>query len=108
MMNIRNLSLMVILIIFLSFTSIRIIFSQDIFKLKPYLLGQHPRILFTQAEADARAVFAKQYMPEDWDTFISQCRNIGYPTNKSILGQQEWWQLWKNCYGHLSRIKQNI
>ena len=65
--------------------------SQDVFRLKPYLSGQHPRILFTQDEANERAVLAKQYMPEDWKSFVSQCLNIGYPSNKSIPGQQQWW-----------------
>jgi hypothetical protein len=65
--------------------------SQDVFTLKPELVGQHPRILFTQAEADAQAILAQKYMPQDWQLFVDDCLNIGYPTNASILGQQQWW-----------------
>ena len=65
--------------------------AQDVFTLKPELEGQHPRILFTQEEAYAQAILAQQYMPQEWQLFVSDCRSIGYPTNTSILGQQEWW-----------------
>lgn len=65
--------------------------SQDVFTLKPELVGQHPRILFTQAEADAHAILARKYMPEEWQLFVNDCLNIGYTTNTSILGQQQWW-----------------
>jgi hypothetical protein len=65
--------------------------SQDVFTLKPELVGQHPRILFTQAEADAHAILAQKYMPDEWQLFVNDCLNIGYTTNTSILGQQQWW-----------------
>ena len=65
--------------------------SQDIFTLKPELVGQHPRILFTQAEADVHAILAQQYMPQEWQLFVDDCLNIGYTTNTQILGQQQWW-----------------
>jgi len=65
--------------------------AQDVFTLKPELVGQHPRILFTQKEADAHAIMARQYMPEEWQLFVDDCLGHGYPTNTSILGQQQWW-----------------
>ncbi len=71
--------------------SIGTIQSQDVFTLKPELVGQHPRILFTQAEADAQAILAQKYMAEEWQLFFNDCLNIGYTTNTSILGQQQWW-----------------
>ncbi|MFO7933451.1 MAG: T9SS type A sorting domain-containing protein [Bacteroidales bacterium] len=65
--------------------------AQDVFTLKPELVGQHPRILFTQEEADVHAIKAQQYMPEEWQLFVDDCLGHGYPTNTSILGQQQWW-----------------
>ena len=65
--------------------------AQDVFTLKPELVEQHPRILFTQAEADAQAILAQKYMPTEWQLFVNDCKNIGYTTNTSILGQQQWW-----------------
>ncbi len=72
-------------------SSIGALQAQDVFTLKPELVGQHPRILFTQAEADAQAILAQTYMPEEWQLFVNDCKNIGYTTNTSILGQQQWW-----------------
>jgi len=75
----------------LLFVTIVTMHAQDVFILKPELVGQHPRILFTQTEADAHAILAQKYMPEEWQLFINDCLNIGYTTNTDILGQQQWW-----------------
>ena len=65
--------------------------AQDVFTLEPGLEGEHPRILFTQQEADARAILVRKYMPEEWQLFVNDCKSSGYPNNASILGQQQWW-----------------
>jgi hypothetical protein len=65
--------------------------AQDVFTLKPELVGQHPRILFTQEEADAHAILAEKYMPGEWQLFVDDCLGHGYPTNYAIHGQQQWW-----------------
>lgn len=71
--------------------SIGTIEAQDVFTLKQELAGQHPRILFTQAEADVHAILARKYMPAEWQLFVDDCMNIGYTTDTDILGQQQWW-----------------
>lgn len=78
---------LIILFIFLSGS----VFSQSVFQLNSNLEGQHPRILFTADEAEARASHVKQNMKADWDELMKQCKNIGYPSTTSIPGQRQWW-----------------
>jgi hypothetical protein len=66
-------------------------YSKDVFKLKPELVGKHPRLLFSQTEADARAILAEKYMKPEWDAFVNSCKLVSYPTNTGILGQEQWW-----------------
>lgn len=67
------------------------IFAQDVFELNSDLVGQHPRILFTQDEADARAEYVKENMWSDWNTLMNHCTTIGYPRTDDIPGQRQWW-----------------
>ena len=67
----------------------------DIFTLKPELAGIHPRILFTQAEADSLSTIAQAKLAADYNTMISDCKSTPYPTNtgSSTWGQSLWWRM---------------
>jgi len=90
-MSIKRKNVKSLMIGLIAIISIGPVLAQDVFTLKPELVGQHPRILFTQAEAEAQATIAQSYMQEEWALFVDDCLNIGYTTNTSILGQQQWW-----------------
>lgn len=86
MMKARFLILTTALLLFYSYC-----LAQDQFSLKPGLEGQHPRILFTAEEASARALVVKTYLPQEWASFMNDCRSSSYPSNANIRGQQQWW-----------------
>ncbi len=72
-----------------------LVWPQDVFVLKSEVINQHPRILFTQSEADSLGLMARTYLKTDYDTMISHCRKFSYPTNynSSTWGQSIWWRL---------------
>jgi hypothetical protein len=91
MMKLIHFSYFITSLLFFSFLTTNKIFSQEGFKIHTHLKGQHPRILFTEEEADARAKYVKQQMADEWDDLMKQCKNIGYPSTTSIPGQRQWW-----------------
>ncbi|MFW6277097.1 MAG: T9SS type A sorting domain-containing protein [Prolixibacteraceae bacterium] len=83
-------------------------YNQEAFQIKPHLTGQHPRILFTADEAEARAKYVKQHMRPDWDELMKQCKNIGYPSTTSIPGQRQWWYFSRMGIGVALSQDQNL
>ncbi|MDD4225275.1 MAG: T9SS type A sorting domain-containing protein [Mariniphaga sp.] len=90
MKRIHNYYLITLLLCFF-FIPKKTVFSQEAFKIHTHLKGQHPRILFTEEEAEIRARELKQQLPQEWDALMNQCKNIGYPSTTSIPGQRQWW-----------------
>jgi hypothetical protein len=103
-----NLTYLMTFFLILNFVPTNKIFSQEGFKLKSQLEGQHPRILFTAEEAEERAKYVKQHMPEDWDELMKQCKNIGYPSTTSIPGQRQWWYFSRMGIGVALSKDQNL
>ncbi len=103
-----NLTYLMTFFLFLNVVPTNKIFSQEGFKLKSQLEGQHPRILFTADEAEERAKYAKQHMPQEWEELMNQCKNIGYPSTTSIPGQRQWWYFSRMGIGVALSNDQNL
>lgn len=81
----------ILLLIFLFLQQPALATAKDVFKLNAELIGKHPRLLFSQTEADARAILCQKYMKTEWDAFVTSCKLVSYPVNSGTPGQSQWW-----------------
>ena len=107
-MKCRKPNIILSLILLSALFSGKAIFAQETFHIKSHLEGQHPRILFTADEAEARADYVKQHMRDDWDELMKQCKNIGYPSTTSLPGQRRWWYFSRMGIGVALSQDQNL